>query len=69
MKFRALETFYEEGVNYNPGDELELTAERAKSLGSSVQVVRNQEAPELPTTSIADVASDRAMKPSRVRTR
>lgn len=66
MKFRSLERLYLDGVTYLPGDEMELTAEVAKSLGPSVQIVRGQ---ELPTTSIEELGSNRAMKRGRVKTR
>lgn len=64
--FRFLERLYIGGVTFQPGDTADLDADLARSLGASVQPVRGQ---ELPTTSIEELGSNRAMKARRVKTR
>lgn len=65
MQVRALEHLVEDQYHRAPGDVFEVTAERAASLGSSVQAATPRRTEE----AIEDVAHDRAMKPRQAKTR
>ncbi len=48
MRVRAIERIFEKGTIRKPGDEFDVTEERARALGAVVEPVEFVEAPEAP---------------------